>query len=138
MFQAKSKEDKSKNTPPITIFQPEEVLGAGTDELDHRFDEMGADVKQKHMKCMQLEDNALQPYLEKAQLGKWARAVLDLAKEDFMRGVDSDTDDGERKRLGALKLREIEERIAESSVEKSLPLKLHSKKSVAKFSHSRR
>jgi nuclear pore complex protein Nup133 len=88
-------------------------VDAGTDQLDHRFENIDASIRERLMKNMQAERDALRPYLDTSQLEKWCRAALDLARDDFRREVDAETDEGQSMRLAALKLQEIEEGIAQ-------------------------
>lgn len=85
--------EKDSSIEPI---KPSDVVGAGTEELDHRLESMDDSTKEKLMRGMQAEDNALKPYLESSQLEKWQQTALDLAKEDNMQEVDAETDDGQR------------------------------------------
>lgn len=101
--------EKDSSIEPI---KPSDVVGAGTEELDHRLESMDDSTKEKLMRGMQAEDNALKPYLESSQLEKWQQTALDLAKEDNMQEVDAETDDGQRMRVAKIKLEDIEAVIA--------------------------
>ena len=93
---------------------PQDVVGACTDELDHRFLGLDASMREEIMRDMQAEDDRLKPYIQRCRLDKWYQAALDLAREDFTREVESETDQGKKLLSAAQKLREIERGIAEN------------------------
>lgn len=107
-----------ENGSPVKHVNPQQILGASTDELDHRFKDMDASQRETLMKDMQAEDDALVPYMEHSQLDHWYQAAMDLAKEDFMDEVNRLTNDGTNMKLVALQLEEIERDLkAQSRVE---------------------
>ena len=72
---------------------------------------------------MQTENSALVPYVEGHQLDRWFQSALDLAKEDFAREVDLETDEGGKMSEAAQDLEKIEHKITEdekTSAEKAL------------------
>jgi nuclear pore complex protein Nup133 len=115
--------EKNSKVKPIS---PQDVLGACTDELDHRFTRLDASIRERIMKDMQDEDDAMKPYIGTCRLNKWYQGALDLAKQDFAQEINDETNDGERMRQIAQKLQEVESGIAESEREKAESL-LHSK-----------
>ena len=78
------------------------------------------------MRDMQAEDDRLKPYIQRCRLDKWYQAALDLAKEDFTREIENETDQGQKLLSAAQKLREIERGIAENEKRKA-ESQLHSK-----------
>lgn len=98
----------------VKAMSPQDVLGACTTELDHRFNGLDAGMREEIMKDMQVEDDQLRPYMQRCRLDKWYQAATDLAKQDFAAEVDDRTDDGEQMLKAADKLREIEKGIAEN------------------------
>ena len=105
---------------------PQDVVGACTDELDHRFLGLDASMREEIMRDMQAEDDRLKPYIQRCRLDKWYQAALDLAKEDFTREIENETDQGQKLLSAAQKLREIERGIAENEKRKA-ESQLHSK-----------
>ena len=98
---------------------PQDVLGACTDELDHRFNGLDVSMREDLMKDMQAEDDRLKPSIQRCRLEKWYQGALDLAKQDFASEVDEETDDGKSMARAAERLREIEQRIAEGERSKA-------------------
>lgn len=115
--------EKSAGAKPIS---PENILGACTEQLDHRFTGLDVSIQESIKKDMQDEDAALSMYIEKCQLDKWYEGALDAAKRDVMEEVNDETDDGEKMRRAADRLQEIEMDIAEKERRKAESL-LHSK-----------
>lgn len=103
----------------IKSMSPQDVLGACTDELDHRFNGLDANMRDDLMKDMQVEDDRLKPFIKKCRLEKWYQGALDLAKQDFAAEVDDQTDDGKRMARAAERLREIEKGIADKEKSKA-------------------
>ena len=116
-----------ENGSPVKHVSPQQVLGASTDELDHRFKGMDASQRETLMKDMQMEDDALVPHLEHAQLDHWYQAAMDLAKQDFTDEVNEETNKGDKMKLVALQLEEIEKDLRAKSREEAEDL-LHSQK----------
>jgi len=108
--------EKDSNVKPIT---PQDVLGAGTEELDHRFKRLDTSIRERIMKDMQVEDNSLKPYIEKCRLDKWHQGTLDLATSDFRDEVAEETADGEQMRQAARKLSELEKGITKDEKSKA-------------------
>jgi nuclear pore complex protein Nup133 len=98
---------------------PQDVLGACTDELDHRFNGLDVNMREDLMKDMQAEDDRLKPFVQRCRLEKWYQGALDLAKQDFTSEVDEETDDGKRMARAADRLREIEKAISEGERSKA-------------------
>jgi nuclear pore complex protein Nup133 len=115
--------EKNSSVKPMS---PLDVLGACTEELDHRFDGLDAGMRDEIMKDMQIEDETLKPYIERCRLDKWFQGALDLAKQDFTEDVEGQTDDGDKMLSAAQRLREIEQEIAEKERRTAESL-LHSK-----------
>ena len=115
--------EKNSKLKPIS---PQDILGACTDELDHRFKGLETGMRDRIMKDMQDEDDALKPYIDACRLSKWYQSALDLAKQDFADELNEETNDGERMRQIAQKLLDIEKGIKDSEQEKAEGL-LHSK-----------
>lgn len=134
--------DKNSTVRPIS---PHDVLGACRDELDHRFTRLDASIREMIMKAMQVEDEKLKPYIEKARLDKWYESILDLAKEDSEKELTEETNSGASMKDVENQLAEVERGIAEGERRKAESL-LHSKPrykpkakmngSVAKFRSS--
>jgi len=127
--------DKNSTVRPIS---PHDVLGACTDELDHRFTRLDASIREMIMKAMQVEDEALKPYIQKARLDKWYESILDLAKEDSEKELTEETNSGASMKNVENQLAEVERSIAEGERRKAEGL-LHSKpryKSKAKMNGS--
>jgi nuclear pore complex protein Nup133 len=99
---------------PIKPMGPQDVLGACTDDLDHRFNGLDVSMREELMKDMQVEADRLKPSIQKCRLEKWYQGALVLAKQDYTAAVDDQTDDGKRMASAAERLREIEKGIAES------------------------
>jgi len=136
-------EDNSK----IEAIKPQDVLDAGIEQLDSRFDNMDPNSCEKHIKNMKAERDVLKPFIETSQLNKWSVAALDLAKDDYRKELDAETDNGVEMGFAASKLKEIEKRIAEG-VQEDAQTSLQSKTrprrkakldgTVAKFRSSQR
>jgi nuclear pore complex protein Nup133 len=97
----------------VKPMSPQDVLGACTNELDHRFNGLDVNMRDEIMKDMQVEDDRLSPYIQKCRLDKWYQGALDLAKLDYTEEVDDETEEGEKMLNAAQTLREIEKGIAE-------------------------
>ncbi|KAE8445276.1 hypothetical protein EG329_013514 [Mollisiaceae sp. DMI_Dod_QoI] len=115
--------DKKSDMKPMS---PEDVLGAGTDELDSRFTRFDSSTREQIMEEMLVEDDALKPLLEKCRLDQWYQSALVQAKEDYEAELNEETDDGSRMNQIAAKLADLEEGIKESEMKKAESL-LHSK-----------
>ncbi|TAQ90220.1 hypothetical protein B7494_g1492 [Chlorociboria aeruginascens] len=114
---------KDSSVQPIS---PEGVLGAFTDEVDHRFEKMDISIQDQVTRAMQSEDDALKPLIEASRLDKWYHTAFDLAKQGFKDEINDETGEGGKMRRVAEKLREIERGITESERRKAKNL-LHSK-----------
>jgi nuclear pore complex protein Nup133 len=115
--------DEKSTVKPIS---PEDVLGAGTEDLDHRFTGLDASTREKIMKDMQAEDDLLTPYIESSRLDKWYQTALEQAKQDFEEEVNEENDDGRKMKEAEEVLDEVERGIKESDRRKVENL-LHSK-----------
>jgi nuclear pore complex protein Nup133 len=115
--------DEKSTVKPIS---PEDVLGAGTEDLDHRFTGLDASTREKIMKDMQAEDVLLTPYIESSRLDKWYQTALEQAKQDFEEEGNEETDDGRKMKEAEGALDEVERGIKESERRKAESL-LHSK-----------
>jgi nuclear pore complex protein Nup133 len=115
--------ERDSGVKPIS---PENVLGAYTEELNHRFTGLDVSIQESIKKDMQAEDEALSRYIETCQLEKWYQAALDLAKRDIMEEVHEETEDGEKMQRVAANLVEIESQINQNERDKAESL-LHSK-----------
>lgn len=115
--------DKRSDIKPMS---PEDVLGAGVEELDSRFSESDASIREQVMQDMLVEDAALRPLIEKCRLDQWYQSALSQAKDDHDAELNEETDDGSRMNRIATKLADLEEGIAESEMKKAESL-LHSK-----------
>ena len=93
---------------------PEDVLGAGTEELDHRFTGLDISSREKIMKDMQAEDVALTTLIESSRLDKWYQTALAQAKQDYAEGVNEENDDGRKMKEAEEALEEVERGIKES------------------------
>lgn len=114
------------NDPYVHPSSPQDVIGAGVTELDHRFKGLDASIKESIMKDMQSEDDALKPFIDSCRLEKWYHGALDLAKQDFADAVAGETNDGERMQRMADQLKEIEASITYKEQERASTL-LHGK-----------
>ncbi|RFU29686.1 hypothetical protein B7463_g6664, partial [Scytalidium lignicola] len=112
-FKACLKNRLFEKDPYVNPLSPEEVIGAGVTELDHRFNGLDASIRESIMKDMQSEDDALKPFIETCRLEKWYHGAMDLAKQDFTEEVTDETNDGEMMRRVAEQLKEIESSISE-------------------------
>lgn len=94
---------------------PEEVHGAGSDEVDSRFKNMDASIRESLTRDLQDEDNALKPLIEKYRLEKWFQGVLDLAKEDYAECLAVETETGPNMESVVAELQRLETAIREQS-----------------------
>ncbi len=115
--------DEKSTVKPVS---PEDVLGAGTDKLDHRFNGLDASIRERIMKDMEAEDILLTPYIESCRLEKWYQTTLGQAKQDFEREVNDENDGGRKMKEAEEALDEVERAIKESERRKAENL-LHSK-----------
>ena len=115
--------DEKTTVKPVS---PEDVLGAGTKELDHRFTGLDISSREKIMKNMQAEDDALTPLIESSRLDKWYQTALAQAKQDYADEVNEVNDDGRKMKEAEEALEEVERGIKESERTKAENL-LHSR-----------
>jgi nuclear pore complex protein Nup133 len=115
--------DKNSTVKPMS---PQDVLGAATDELDHRFTGLDVSIRETIMKDMEVEDDALKPYIATCRLDKWYQGALDLARQDYEEEIAEETDDGRRMKQVEDQLAQVEGDIAEKERAKAETL-LHSK-----------
>lgn len=102
------------------------MLGAGTDELDHRFNGLDASIRETIMNDMQVEDSALKAYVESSRLEKWHQSTLDLARNDYDEHMANQTSQGLYAKQAEDQLAQIEEAIAAKERSKAESF-LHSK-----------
>ncbi len=105
---------------------PQDVSGAGTEELGDRFAGSDAITRENLMKEMQIEDDAMEPLREKYRLDVWYESILDAAKCDFEHELAEETEDGQKMQQMAVRLDEVEREIKENEQRKAESL-LHSK-----------
>lgn len=110
----------------ITPISPRDVLGAGTETLELRFTGLDEHIRDTIMRDMQAEDDALLPLIEQNRLDKWHHSVLELAKADFAKEVDEETDGGKLMQEAEEMLEETEKRIKSNETGRAETL-LHSK-----------
>ncbi len=115
--------DEKSIVKPVS---PEDVLGAGTDELDHRFTGLDASIRERIMKDMQAEDVLLTPYIESCRLDQWYQTALAQAKQDFEEEMNDKNDDGRKMKEAEEALDGVERGIKETERKKAESL-LHSK-----------
>lgn len=105
---------------------PDEVFGAGTEELDSRFSRFDFSTREQIMQDMSVEDTALRPLVEKFRLEQWYQSTLVKAKDDCATELHEQTDEGGMMQQAAENLVEIEEKIRAEELKKAEAL-LHSK-----------
>jgi nuclear pore complex protein Nup133 len=108
--------DKSSAVTPMS---PEEISGACTDELDHRFTGLDDSIKERIMKDYQKEDDQFIVYAEKCRLNKWYVSALDQAKQDFAEAIAEETEDGKNMIEARNELENIEATIAQKEMGKA-------------------
>jgi nuclear pore complex protein Nup133 len=116
--------DKDSALHPLS---PEQIIGACTDELDHRFSGLDVSIRETIMKDFQAEDKAFQVYMEKSQLEKWHTGALDLARQDHIEEVGQDTKGGLKMGQAKHALAEAERNITKREKENAQQM-LHSNK----------
>lgn len=110
----------------VRPMNPEAIVGASTEELDHRFTGLDASLRESILKAFRVEDAAFNVYIQKFQLEKWYSGALDLAKQDFQEDVGEKTEDGQKMSEARQALEQLEESIAQGEQSKAENL-LHSK-----------
>jgi nuclear pore complex protein Nup133 len=115
--------DEKSAVKPIS---PQDVLGAGTEALGHRFTGLDASIRERIMKDMQAEDEKLKPFIESSRLDKWYQTALVQAKQDYAEEINEENDDGRKMKEADEALDEVERGIKESERQKAENL-LHSK-----------
>jgi nuclear pore complex protein Nup133 len=115
--------EKPSNVKPIN---PEDVLGACTDELDQRFTGLDSSIREGIMNDMRIEDDALKQYIEACRLDKWYQGALDLAKADVKEETNAEAENGEKMRCIGKMLEAMEEKISQDQ-RKRVESLLHSK-----------
>jgi nuclear pore complex protein Nup133 len=108
-------DDKS----PVKPISPEDVLGAGTEELDHRFSGLETSIREKIMKDMEAEDKMLTPLIESCRLDKWYQTALVQAKQDYAEEVNDENDEGHKMKEAEEALDQMERVIKESERKKA-------------------
>jgi nuclear pore complex protein Nup133 len=111
---------------PVKPVSPEDVLGAGTEELDHRFTGLDVSIREKIMKDMQAEDVLLTPFIKSCRLDKWYQTALVQAKQDYAEEVNDENDDGRKMKEAEETLKQVERGIKENERKKAESL-LHAK-----------
>ena len=104
---------------------PEDVVGAGTENLDHRFTRLDVGLREKIMKDMQVEDAILTPFIESSRLAKWYQTALTQARQDYAEEVNAENDAG-RKMKEAEEALDQRERVIKESERKKADRLLHS------------
>ncbi|CAL3967495.1 unnamed protein product [Diplocarpon coronariae] len=115
--------EKNTNVKPIG---PREVLGAGSDNFEERFASSDDSTLESIMKDMQVEDDALEPLIEKYRLEQWFETIYEQAKQKYELDLEEQTDDGSAMQQGASRLAEIEQGIRKNEQTRAESL-LHSK-----------
>ena len=69
-------------------------MGAYTDGLDRRFNDMDKPFKDKLVAAMKWEDTTLRKYLDKARLESWFRSASEDAEDIVARLADEETKAG--------------------------------------------
>jgi len=98
---------------------PEDVQGAGIEEVDSRFQNMDGSIKDGFMRDLRDEDNALKPAIEKYRLERWFQGVLDLAKGDYAESLAVETESGPNMESVVTELQRLETAIQEQEIGKS-------------------
>lgn len=70
--------------------RPQEAMGAFTESLDRRFDNVGADFQAKVADCMKWEDKELKKNIDKHRLPEWLRTTLDAARVEVKTMAESE------------------------------------------------
>ncbi|KAI9643128.1 hypothetical protein NHQ30_008863 [Ciborinia camelliae] len=97
----------------IKPLSPQEVIGACTDELEHRWSRIDASMRERMMRDYQIEDDGLNIYIEAARLEKWHQQAVELAKQDFRNEIGAKTSEGSVMDIEAASLlEELEREIA--------------------------
>jgi nuclear pore complex protein Nup133 len=110
---------------PVRPVSPEDVLGAGTEDLARRFTGLEVSTREKIIKDMQAEDALLAPYIESSRLDKWYQTALAQAKQDYAEEMNDENDDGRKMKEAEEALDQVERVIKESERKKAESL-LHS------------
>ncbi|KAG9241176.1 Non-repetitive/WGA-negative nucleoporin C-terminal-domain-containing protein [Calycina marina] len=108
-----------ENDSPIKFLFLQDIVGACTTELDHRFDRFDNNNRELLMRDMQSEDAALYPFIEHSQLNHWYNAAQDLAKDDLMSEYERVTKEGSEMKEIELELIAIEQIIKEDGMEEA-------------------
>jgi len=103
----------------VTPMSPEEIAGACTDELDHRFTGLDDSIQDRIMKDYQKEDDQFLIYFEKCRLNKWYVSALDQARQDFAEAIAEETKDGKNMIEAKDELENIEAAIAQKELSKA-------------------
>ncbi|TVY67453.1 Nucleoporin [Lachnellula suecica] len=98
---------------------PEEIAGAYTDELDHRFTGLDASIQDRIMRDYQMEDDQFTIYREKCRLDHWYKTVLEQANEDYKEEIKEETEDGKNMQDARHALEDIEKSITAKEVNKA-------------------
>jgi nuclear pore complex protein Nup133 len=97
---------------------PQDVLGACTERLDHRF--TGADIalQQNLLSDYQVEDGRFQELINKHRMKSWYESALEAARNDHREELNQITSDGSETGLGTDALELAEKQIAEKEQRK--------------------
>ncbi|KHJ35852.1 putative nuclear pore complex subunit nup133 [Erysiphe necator] len=103
--------EKEAILKPVT---PQECLEAGTQTLDHRLQMLDVSIREKLMKEMQIESDALKLLIDSSQLNQWHKTLLDLVKLDLEKELEEEVENEKRVQHAAEQLRSIEELLKNS------------------------
>lgn len=110
----------------MKFVKPQDILGAGTEDLDRRFKGLDASIRENIMKDMQLEDDAFEHMIQTCRLDKWYESAQEHAKRDFEEQLAEETEGGKMMQDAESRLEELENEIKEKERQKAEDL-LHSK-----------
>ncbi|CAG8960167.1 hypothetical protein HYFRA_00010646 [Hymenoscyphus fraxineus] len=93
-FRACLKDDLLSKDSVIKPVNPEAILGAATDELDHRFDRLDSGVRDTFFRDYQQEDSAFEYHITHHRLEKWHQVIFDQAQRDYKEELANETSHG--------------------------------------------
>lgn len=76
---------------PFRPMQPQEALGAFSEQLDGRFDSFAESERSKLLEAMNSEDRLLKQYIDKNRLAEWLRATFEAAQVEVETAADEAT-----------------------------------------------
>jgi nuclear pore complex protein Nup133 len=97
----------------IIPISPENVLGACTERLDHRFASVNITMQQNLLNDYQVEDERFHDLVNNHRMQSWYESALETARFDHKAEMDQITSSGSDMRRGKDALELAEERIAE-------------------------